>query len=133
MFESKNLHAEYTIRAAAAGKPVLCEKPMAINPQECEQMIAACLKADRKLMIAYRIQYEPDNRSVPAYVREQKFGRVGESGWIGMDPAFSYYNLRNELSQAQGKNEIRSAGTPVRLNVAGSGKYDQFRGSRPQS
>jgi predicted dehydrogenase len=202
------LHAEYTMRAAAAGKHVLCEKPMATNPQECEQMIAACQKADRKLMIAYRIQYEPYNRAVQAYVRDQKFGRVkfieavntqnqgdanqwrqkralagggslpdvglyclnttrfllgeeptevsaniystpddlrfreveetvawqmqfpsgalancassyglhesrryrvyGESGWIGMDPAFSYDNLRNELSQAQGENEIRS-------------------------
>src|ERR1700728_1457184 len=49
------LHAEYTIRAAAAGKHVLCEKPMAIKPEECERMIAACQKAYRKLMIAYRI------------------------------------------------------------------------------
>jgi predicted dehydrogenase len=61
---------------AAAGKHVLCEKPMATNPQECEQMIAARQKADRKTMIAYRIQYEPYNRAVQAYVRDQKFGRV---------------------------------------------------------
>jgi predicted dehydrogenase len=59
-----SLHAEYTIRAAQAGKHVLCEKPMATNPQECEKMIAACKTADRKMMIAYRIQYEPYNRIV---------------------------------------------------------------------
>ncbi len=54
-----SMHCEYTVRAAAAGKHVLCEKPMAISSAECRQMIDACRKADRKLMIAYRIQYEP--------------------------------------------------------------------------
>ena len=53
------LHAEYTVRGAQAGKHILCEKPMANSAAECEQMIAACAKADRHLMIAYRIQYEP--------------------------------------------------------------------------
>ena len=54
-----SMHREYTVRAAAAGKHVLCEKPMAISSAECRQMIDACRKARRKLMIAYRVQYEP--------------------------------------------------------------------------
>src|SRR5580700_800966 len=54
-----SMHREYTERAAAAGKHVLCEKPMAISSAECRSMIAACKKANVKLMIAYRIQYEP--------------------------------------------------------------------------
>jgi predicted dehydrogenase len=70
------LHAEYAIRAAQRGKHVLCEKPMAVSSKECEQMIAACKTAERKLMIAYRIQYEPSNRIVQSYVRSEKFGRV---------------------------------------------------------
>src|SRR5687767_9333814 len=37
-----DMHADYTIRAAEAGVHVLCEKPMAVTPDECEQMIAAC-------------------------------------------------------------------------------------------
>jgi predicted dehydrogenase len=53
-----SMHAEYTIRAAQAGKHVLCEKPMANTVAECEGMIAACKKASRKLMIAYRCQLE---------------------------------------------------------------------------
>lgn len=53
------MHAEYSIRAAQAGKHVLCEKPMANTPAECEAMIAASRAAARKLMVAYRLQYEP--------------------------------------------------------------------------
>ena len=68
------MHAEYTVRGAEAGKHVLCEKPMATTSAECRQMIAACRKADRKLMIAYRIQYEPHNRLVQKWLREKRFG-----------------------------------------------------------
>jgi predicted dehydrogenase len=53
------MHAEYTIRAAKAGKHVLCEKPMANTAEECQSMIDAAAAADRKLMIAYRMRYEP--------------------------------------------------------------------------
>src|SRR3954463_2104711 len=56
------MHAEYTVRGLQAGKHVLSEKPMANAPAECQQMIDAAKKADRKLMVAYRCQYEPFNR-----------------------------------------------------------------------
>ena len=65
-----SMHAEYTVRALKAGKHVLCEKPMAATSAECQQMIAAAQGRRRKLMIAYRLQYEPFNqegdRAVPA-------------------------------------------------------------------
>ena len=54
-----SMHCEYTVRAAQAGKHVLCEKPMAISSAECRQMIDACRKANVKLMIAYRVHYDP--------------------------------------------------------------------------
>lgn len=71
-----SMHAEYTIRGAQAGKHILCEKPMANSARECELMIGACQKAGVKLMIAYRIQYEPTNRAVHDMVRQNKFGKV---------------------------------------------------------
>jgi predicted dehydrogenase len=71
-----HLHAEYTIRAAAAGKHVLCEKPMATSSAEAQRMVEACKKAQRKLMIAYRIQYEPHNRFVMQAIRDKRFGRI---------------------------------------------------------
>ncbi len=54
-----SMHAEYTIRAAKAGKHVLCEKPMATSLADCRAMIEACKTANVKLMIAYRCQYKP--------------------------------------------------------------------------
>jgi predicted dehydrogenase len=70
------MHAEYTIRGAQAGKHILCEKPMANSAQECQSMIDACQKADRKLMIAYRIQYEPHHRVVREMIQKKQFGKV---------------------------------------------------------
>jgi predicted dehydrogenase len=65
-----SMHAEYTIRALKAGKHVLCEKPMANTPQDCEQMIAAAKTATRKLMVGYRVRYEPYNQALIAYARD---------------------------------------------------------------
>ena len=70
------LHREHTLRAFEAGKHVLCEKPMATSARECEDMIAAGKKAARQLMVAYRIQYEPNNRHVRDVVRSGKYGSV---------------------------------------------------------
>lgn len=69
-----SMHAEYTVRALKAGKHVLCEKPMANTPQECEQMIAAAKAANRKLQIGYRLRYEPYNQTLIKMARDQEFG-----------------------------------------------------------
>jgi len=71
-----NMHAEYTIRAARAGKHVLTEKPMANSPEDCEAMIAACRKAGKKLMVAYRCQYEPTNLKAIELIRSGALGKV---------------------------------------------------------
>ena len=46
-------HREYTLRCAAAGKPVYVEKPMAMNHGECLEMIAACRAAGVPLWVGY--------------------------------------------------------------------------------
>jgi predicted dehydrogenase len=68
------MHAEYTVRGLQAGKHVLSEKPMANTPAECQQMIAAGRKANRKLMVAYRCRYEPYNREAIRIARSQELG-----------------------------------------------------------
>jgi predicted dehydrogenase len=71
-----SMHAEYTIRAAQAGKHVLCEKPMANTPADCEQMIAACRKANRKLMIAYRCQLQSTWLQAKQMIHNDVIGKV---------------------------------------------------------
>jgi len=68
------MHAEYTVRGLQAGKHVLSEKPMANTPAECEQMIAAGKKADRKLMVAYRCRYEPYNKEAIRIAQSKELG-----------------------------------------------------------
>src|SRR3954465_14052825 len=70
-----SLHAEYAIRAAQAGKHVLCEKPMAVTEEECERMDAAAREAGVKLMVAYRLHFERANLEAIAIARS---GRIGE-------------------------------------------------------
>lgn len=79
------MHAEYTIRAAQAGKHVLCEKPMANSVEECEQMIAACKQANRKLMIAYRCQYEPNTLRAIQLLRGGYVGNI-----LNLQAAFGF-------------------------------------------
>lgn len=71
-----SMHAEYTIRAAQAGKHVLCEKPMATSLADCRKMIDACRKANVKLMIAYRCQYHPSHLKAIELIRTGQVGQV---------------------------------------------------------
>ncbi len=71
-----SMHAEYTIRGHQAGKHVLSEKPMANTPADCQAMIDAARKANRKLMVAYRCRYEPFNQEMIRMAREQELGPV---------------------------------------------------------
>ena len=70
------LHAEHTIKAAKAGKHVLCEKPMEASVAKCESMIAACRTAKKKLAIGYRCQFEPHHLECLRLAREKVFGDI---------------------------------------------------------
>lgn len=94
------MHAEYTIRAARAGKHVMCEKPMAVSVAECEAMIAACRRAGRKLMIGYRCHFEPFNLEAMRLARAGAAGRIryvrSEHGFTQGDP--SKWRLKRALA-----------------------------------
>ena len=70
------MHHDFVLRAARAGKHVLCEKPMAVSSAQAREMTAACRAAAVKLMVAYRIQYEPTNREVMRLIRSGELGPV---------------------------------------------------------
>src|ERR1700735_4297390 len=80
-----SMHAEYTVRAAHAGKHVLCEKPMATSVAEAQSMDDACRKANRKLMIAYRCHFEPAHLRAIQLIRDGKLGKIE-----AIDSAFGF-------------------------------------------
>ena len=94
------MHPEYTIRGHQAGKHVLSEKPMATTPAECQAMIDAARKANRKLMVAYRCRYEPFNKEMIRMAREQELGPVkaivADHGFNIGDP--TQWRLKKDLA-----------------------------------
>jgi predicted dehydrogenase len=54
-----HLHRDQTLSAAAAGKHVFCEKPMALSLAHCDEMIAACDRAGLKLMVGHNMRLYP--------------------------------------------------------------------------
>jgi predicted dehydrogenase len=80
-----SMHAEYTIRAAKAGKHVLCEKPMASTLADAQSMDDACRGANRKLMIAYRCHFEPAHLRAVQLMRDGKLGKIE-----AIDSAFGF-------------------------------------------
>jgi glucose-fructose oxidoreductase len=71
-----SMHPEYTIRAAQAGKHVLCEKPMANSAADCRKMIDACRAAGKKLQIGYRLRYEPNTIALIDAVAKKRAGEL---------------------------------------------------------
>ena len=96
-------HAECTIQAAAAGKHVFCEKPMAPTLGECDAMIAACRQAGVKLMIGQVCRYHGVHAKVQELVASGEYGkpicmivrRLGGS-WGGAYD--QHWRLKRELS-----------------------------------
>jgi predicted dehydrogenase len=69
------LHKEQVIRVARAGKHAICEKPMAINAKEGQEMVDACKKAGVKLLVGYRMHFEPNTLEV---IRMRNAGEFGK-------------------------------------------------------
>ncbi|HVS66545.1 MAG TPA: Gfo/Idh/MocA family oxidoreductase [Thermoanaerobaculia bacterium] len=69
-----HLHRDFTLRAAACGAHVLCEKPMAVTEEDCSAMIEACDRAGVKLMVAYRLHFEQANLCA---IERVESGRIG--------------------------------------------------------
>jgi glucose-fructose oxidoreductase len=109
-----NMHRDFTIRAAQAGIHVLCEKPMADNVVECEEMIKACERNAVKLMIAYRLHFEPSNLNAIKRVQAGELGepRIFNSVFSQQTPAG---NIR--LKKAMGGGPLMDLGI-YQINAA---------------
>jgi glucose-fructose oxidoreductase len=71
-----SMHCDYAVRASRAGIHVLCEKPMAVTTDECRRMIQAAEGSRTKLMIAYRLHFEPANMNAVELAGSGKLGDI---------------------------------------------------------
>ncbi len=94
------LHHDEVIRVAKAGKHVICEKPMALNAKEGQEMIDACKTANVKLLVGYRMHFEPHTLEIIRMRKDGAFGKVlffqGLSGFIIGNP--NQWRLNKKLS-----------------------------------
>jgi len=94
------LHKDQSIRVAKAGKHVICEKPMAVDAKEGMEMVEACKKANVKLLVGYRMHFEPKTLEIIRMRNEGEFGKVlffqGLSGFRIGDP--TQWRLNKQLS-----------------------------------
>lgn len=72
-----SLHRTWVLRAVAAGKHVLCEKPLALNAAEAEEMAAAAREHGVKLMEAFMYRFHPRTERIIEMVRGGRVGTVG--------------------------------------------------------
>lgn len=94
------LHHDQVIRVATAGKHVISEKPMAVNAKEGQEMVDACRHAGVKLLVGYRMHFEPHTLEVIRMRKAGEFGKIlffqGLSGFIIGDP--TQWRLNKQLS-----------------------------------
>lgn len=69
------LHKAQAIRVAKAGKHVISEKPMSVNAKDAQEMVDACKKANVKLLVGYRMHFEPKTLEI---IRMRKDGELGK-------------------------------------------------------
>jgi predicted dehydrogenase len=118
------MHAEYTVRGLQAGKHVLTEKPMANNPAECQQMIDAAQAAGRKLMVAYRCQYEPYNKEA---IRIARSNELGPTQMILADAGFNM----GDPNQWRLNKQLAGGGSMMDIGIYGLNASRYLTGEEP--
>lgn len=126
------LHKEWVIKTAEKKKHILCEKPIAINHAEFEEMAAACERNSVTLMEAFMYQFHPQHNKVKELIKE---GEIGDIAY--MQATFAFFlddtsNIRLEYELGGGSmfdvgcytlHAIRHILEEEPISVYASGKY----------
>jgi len=99
-----SLHAEWTAKAAAAGKPVLCEKPLAIDSAQARTMIDTCASLGVPLMEAFMYRFHPQHARVRELIDAGAIGelRAVRTAFTFMLEPFPVQNVRLKADLAGG-------------------------------
>ena len=103
------LHCEQTVAAANAGKHVLCEKPMAIDPAECDKMIDACNANNVKLGIAYYRHFYPMIERIKQIISS---GQIGQPVMVQIN-AFEYFDPPADSTRSWFLDKAKAGGGPM--------------------
>ncbi len=98
------LHKEFTVKAAQAGKHVVCEKPMAMTLDEADEMAKACADAKVTLMIAHCIRFWPEYALLKEIVDDKRYGKLLSLNMtrLGEFPSWSSDNWLADESKSGG-------------------------------
>jgi predicted dehydrogenase len=105
-------HAGQALRAAHAGKHILCEKPMANTVEQCRAMVEACRAHNARLMIAYRKYFEPASRALKRIVQSGKLGPLKI-----LHSAFTIYLPRGKEESWRFDSELAGGGALPDLGI----------------
>ena len=104
-----SMHADFTIRAAKAGKHVICEKPMATSVEDCKKMIAACKEAKKMLSIGYRLHFDPFH---------DKVMRIGQNKMYGdFDVSSEFSFILNDSKSWRAQKTLAGGGPLMDLGI----------------
>ena len=105
------LHADYSIKALSAGINVLCEKPMALNAEDCKRMIIEAQRSGKILQIGHCIRFWPEYAKAKEIINSGEYGRVIAATFqrLGAAPMWSRENWLMD--------EERSGGMAIDLHI----------------
>ncbi len=105
------LHADYSIKALAAGVNVFCEKPMALNVEDCERMIAEAKRSGKVMQIGHCVRFWPEYAKAKQIIDSGEYGGVIAASFqrLGAAPTWSIDNWFMD--------EKRSGGMALDLHI----------------
>ena len=126
------MHREWTERAFAAGKHVLCEKPMAVTAEDCRAMIDAGKRAGRQLMIGYRAQYDPYNLRAIELVRGEN-KEIGEPRLVFTEHGRMLKPNKEQRDEWRAKKELAGGGSLYDIGIYSLNGARYLLGEEPVS
>ena len=94
-------HEDFAVQAANTGKHVWCEKPMAMDSEECQAIIDACDKIGVQLSIGYRMQHELNTRTFHQYLETKPYGNLTAvssfAGYAGQGRAPDNWRMKKHM------------------------------------
>ena len=105
------LHAESSIKSLSAGVHVLCEKPMALNVEDCREMIEAAEQSGKILQIGHCVRFWPEYAVARDIIKSSKYGRIIAATFQRLSAAPTW-SADNWLM-----NEQRSGGVALDLHI----------------